>query len=227
MTRYRIVTLLLPTTIALVFVWYGCEDLGNELDLIPVVTAVEPDSAAIGDTVRILGSSFGASQGTSVVTIGGQQAGVIVLWSDTEIRARVPAGAASGTVTVRVGNTTSNPVSFNVIAGPPPPISFASDIYPLFSLTQYGCNGCHNSGTAPYYVANNASATRANLVNVDATTGSCTDKKRVVVGNANESVLYLRVAGTTCGDRMPQGGSPISPSHLNLIRDWINQGAAP
>lgn len=122
-------------------------------------------------------------------------------------------------------------------AGAPPPappeiiapvtLSFQTNIYPILSQTSYGCMGCHTGGgSIGWYVSGNASATRSNLVNVNANTGSCTTLKRVLPGDATQSALYLRLAGTTCGDRMPQGGNAISSSHLTSIRDWINQGAA-
>ncbi|HEX9615246.1 MAG TPA: hypothetical protein VGA55_07050, partial [Bacteroidota bacterium] len=90
---------------------------------------------------------------------------------------------------------------------PPPPsngtidtVSFFSEVYPIFSKTQYGCNGCH-TGTGSIYWHGDASFTYANLVNTNATNGPCAGDVRVVPGDANASVLYRRLSGTTCGDR--------------------------
>ena len=43
-------------------------------------------------------------------------------------------------------------------------------------------------------------------------------------GNADGSRLYLRVAGTKFGQRMPPTG-PLSAEQINLIKTWIDQGA--
>lgn len=102
-------------------------------------------------------------------------------------------------------------------------VSFQTEVYPIFSKTQYGCNACH-TGTDDISWYGSASQTYSNLVNVNATR-ACSPDKRVVPGNADQSVLYRRLSGFSCGDRMPQGGNPISDSDLTLIRDWINQGA--
>ena len=100
-------------------------------------------------------------------------------------------------------------------------VSFRASVYPLFS--QYGCNGCHSTGTYNWYGTD--STTYTNLVNVPAQAG-CIGKVRVLPGNAAESVLYLRLSGFTCGDRMPKGGNPIASQDLQRIANWINQGAS-
>jgi hypothetical protein len=131
-------------------------------------------------------------------------------------------GVGAGSTTIEVSdaaspqNTIAVPVS--VQAG----ISFSNQIQPIFDNHSYGCTSCHG-GTAGLFLTGGQSYN--NLVNVQAQTGLCTDRKRVLPGNALASALFLRVSGFTCGDRMPQGASPISQTDVNLIRDWINQGA--
>jgi hypothetical protein len=39
------------------------------------------------------------------------------------------------------------------------------------------------------------------------------------------SVLYVKISGTACGTRMPQGGT-LSASDIALIQTWINEGAS-
>lgn len=205
----------------------GCTDAGTDPPALPEITAIVPDSASVGDTIRILGFNFGDTKGTSSVSIGGQAAVTIILWSDNEIQVVVPSGATTGTVVVSVDGKSSNSKTFKLLLATPPTTSFQTDIYPLFSLPQYGCNNCHTGGgSIGWYTASNASGTYDNLVNVIANTGLCTGMKRVFPGNADQSVLYLRLAGTSCGDRMPQGGNPISSAHLSLIQTWISEGAA-
>lgn len=65
----------------------------------PMITAFTPDHGTIGRTVTITGTDFGAVQGDGTVTFNGVTA-TIVSWSDTEIVAKVPAGAKTGLVVV-------------------------------------------------------------------------------------------------------------------------------
>ena len=110
----------------------------------------------------------------------------------------------------------------------PPPgssVSFSQQIQPIFNNN--GCVGCHG-GSGGLSLAPGQS--HHNLVNVNAQAG-CTTKKRVLPGNPNESVLYIRIAATTpdteCGpnSRMPQGGPRLPQATIDLVRDWIAQGA--
>jgi len=67
----------------------------------------------------------------------------------------------------------------------------------------------------------------ANLANQPATEGGeCDGNTRVIPGNAEDSVLFRKVAGVNlCGDRMPQGGPFLSQSQIDMIRDWIDAAA--
>ncbi len=48
----------------------------------------------------------------------------------------------------------------------------------------------------------------------------------VVAGNAASSPLYIKLIGDACmGTQMPLNQPPLSPSQLELVRDWINSGA--
>ena len=80
----------------------------------PQITSITPDHGLPGASVTIAGSGFGASQGTSSVTIGGGVAGV-TSWSATSISCVVPTVAAGATtVTVTVGGLPSNAAAFTV-----------------------------------------------------------------------------------------------------------------
>jgi len=51
-------------------------------------------------------------------------------------------------------------------------------------------------------------------------------KPRVAAGNANNSVLYLKVIGdNSVGSRMPLGLTALSQSETDSIKAWINRGA--
>lgn len=47
--------------------------------------------------------------------------------------------------------------------------------------------------------------------------------KHVVPGNAEESELYEEISGPA--PKMPKGQPPLPERTVQLIRDWINQGA--
>lgn len=70
----------------------------------------------------------------------------------------------------------------------------------------------------------------AALVNVAAkNVGAIQDNlMRVKPGDAEHSLLYIKIAGHTpiaYGTPMPQSGLPVSPETLAAVRDWINDGA--
>jgi IPT/TIG domain/Bacterial Ig-like domain (group 2) len=83
----------------------------------PDIISLSPTSGAVGSSVTITGTNFGASQGTSTVTFNGTAA--TPSWSATSIAVPVPSGATTGNVLVTVGGHASNGVSFTVTGTPP------------------------------------------------------------------------------------------------------------
>lgn len=73
----------------------------------PLITTVLPGEALAGEEVRIHGSGFGATQGSSTLTLGNAAATNIVSWSNTEILARIPTAAVSGSVRATVNSVNS------------------------------------------------------------------------------------------------------------------------
>ncbi len=67
----------------------------------PSIISLSPSSAAVGATVYINGSYFGASQGSSTVTINGLPA-TLKSWADAQIVITVPSGATTGPLAVAV-----------------------------------------------------------------------------------------------------------------------------
>ncbi len=206
----------------------------------PVIREVKPSSARVGERVKIEGGHFGT--GIPIVTFNGTQARVIRA-EDDEVRVIVPEGATSGPLVIVVGGRASKPVHFVVegtvtraptVPAPQPShdssstsvsqpagksaISFSKDIQPIFDRS---CTDCHG-GNAGLYLHEGESY--ANLVNVPATKG-CTSEMRVQPGNAEVSVLYKRVSGTSCGTQMPKKSPPLSTEEIDAIRRWIDAGA--
>jgi len=67
----------------------------------PAITCLSRNSGYPGATITILGTNFGASEGTSTVTFNGTAA-TPASWSATSITVPVPKGATSGTIVVTV-----------------------------------------------------------------------------------------------------------------------------
>jgi photosystem II stability/assembly factor-like uncharacterized protein len=87
---------------------------------VPVLKSITPLVASVGDEVVLKGSSFGASQGSSHVyflPVAGvpppHEATDFTLWSDTEIRCRVPQTDLGPTLVIITGDL----VMSNILAG--------------------------------------------------------------------------------------------------------------
>jgi IPT/TIG domain/NHL repeat len=86
---------------------------------VPNITSIEPNPAAVGTSVTITGTNFGASQGEGTLTFNGTAASPSG-WSDTSITTLVPAGATTGDVIVTVGGQASSGYAFTVSGGTMP-----------------------------------------------------------------------------------------------------------
>ena len=77
------------------------------------IIEVNPTCGVPGETIIITGTSFGDTQGLSVVTFNGVPA-VVTSWSNTQISALVPSGAITGDVLVTVNGVNSNGIWFTI-----------------------------------------------------------------------------------------------------------------
>ena len=84
-------------------------------------------------------------------------------------------------------------------------VSYSAAVVPLWSQ----CVGCHSGGTPPNMKDNSYS----NLLD-----------GYVVAGDAEASVLYKSLLGTGGVSLMPPG-SKWPQSKIDLVKNWINQGA--
>ena len=112
---------------------------GTELNNEPRIIAIEPKSAGIGSLISIQGSNFGASRENSGVWFAWdaelspsapaehrsiETVGIFDsengydLWSEREIRVRVPDGAVSGNLEVRTPMGTSRSLYFEITGKP-------------------------------------------------------------------------------------------------------------
>lgn len=105
----------------------------------------------------------------------------------------------------------------------PGPVSFASDVQPIFTAR---CASCHGSSGPSAGLSLVAGSARANLVGVNSS--ECASTKLVAPSSAATSYLAHKLDGTgPCfvGSRMPLGGPYLSASEISKIRSWIDQGA--
>ncbi|MBM2839585.1 MAG: Tryptophan synthase alpha chain [Bacteroidetes bacterium] len=129
---------------------------------------------------------------------------------------------AAGSSSIVLGDNSSPRLSVTVTVNVAVLVSFSAQVQPIFTNSCVNA-GCHPGGGAPFPLV--ASQSYNNLVGVTATNGPCAGDKRVLASNANASALIKRLEGN-CGDRMPLGGNPLPSAQIQLIRDWINQGAS-
>ncbi len=84
----------------------------------PAITSLSQTSGAVGASVTINGTSFGATQGSSTVTFNGTAVSSVTSWSNTTLVVLVPAGATNGSVVVTVGSQPSNGSLFTIVLAP-------------------------------------------------------------------------------------------------------------
>ena len=88
-----------------------------------------------------------------------------------------------------------------------PRVDFTRDIQPILVAS---CQGCHGP------------TAQMGQLRLDAKASALRTFKS---GNAAESPLYQRVAGTSDQARMPMGGKPLAVDQIALIKRWIDEGA--
>ena len=89
----------IPVLFLSLLLFYVC--VNQALAAAPVTISLSPGSGAVGATVTIVGTNFGASGENSEVRFNGSRAEV-TSWSNTRIAVTVPDGAMTGNVVVRV-----------------------------------------------------------------------------------------------------------------------------
>jgi hypothetical protein len=96
------------------------------------------------------------------------------------------------------------------------------------ALAPHGCTDgyCHHWEEGPADVSA-AKRAYASLVGVAAPGDDCGGAERVVPGDPEHSLVFLKVsmAKPPCGARMPFHGDPLTAEQVDLIRAWIEGGA--
>ena len=110
---------------------------------------------------------------------------------------------------------------------PPPPPAFN----PVFSEIQTqvfdidcATSGCHQGAGAPQGLRLDAANSYALLVDVDSTQDPTF--KRVAPGDPDNSYLIQKLEGTaSVGGQMPAGAPPLPQAEIDIMRQWITDGA--
>jgi len=103
---------------------------------------------------------------------------------------------------------------------------FADDVQPIFTAN-CAFSGCH-AGSSPAQGMNLSDGQAyANIVNVQSNESGLL---RVDPGDPDQSYLVHKIQGTQgtvggSGGQMPLGGTPLTQAQINLIREWITNGA--
>lgn len=105
--------------------------------------------------------------------------------------------------------STSSPIAEPTPASSSNPVSFAAAITPIFEAKCVKCHGVERIKEG------------LNMLTYDGLIKGSFNGPVLVPGNADESLMVqLIVEG-----EMPNRGTKITPEELQIIKDWINQGA--
>ena len=120
------------------------------------------------------------------------------------------------------------------MAGGAGKLSFAADVYD--QVIRAKCSACHSDGPSMGGLAMfpGAATAYANLVGVPAGAAEgnlCRNSGvlRVQPGEPDKSLIYLKLTNPICGSAMPPAalGKAATAAQVELIRQWIADGAAP
>ena len=176
---------------------------------------------AIGWSVSVYGGDFGATQGSSTLSLNGQTIPVIS-WSANSLYFQVPLGATSGSVIVTVGGIASNPGYLTLIPGPAE-ISLSPSVGPVgtsVSINGSGFGATQGSSTVTIdNIAATATSWSDGLIKVPVPTGTSTGYVNVQVGGVYaDSLLFTVAPGTITSLSTTSGpvGQMVTVSGTNL-----------
>ena len=103
-------------------------------------------------------------------------------------------------------------------------VSLSKDIQPILNAN---CVICHQGTAGPMGLNMQVGSAYKNLVNVKSAESPL---MRVAPGTPDKSYIVNKLLGTQgqidgSGAQMPYGAPPLSQSQIDLIRQWITQGA--
>lgn len=184
------------------------------------VSGTTPITVTAADNVGVANVQFKA--GTTV--LGTVTAAPFTFNWDTTQTAN---GAANLTAiaTDAAGNSTTSAavsVTVNNQAPPPPaPVTFTQLKNAIFDPI---CSQCHIGANAPQGLKLDGANAYANLVNVAST--EVPSLMRVKPNDPANSYIVQKIEGTAAvGQRMPLGQPALDAATIQMVKDWISQGA--
>ena len=114
-------------------------------------------------------------------------------------------------------------------APPPPPDAPLAPTLASIQANVFSVNcavpGCHGGAGAQQGLRLDPGFSAGNLINVASPRDA--NLIRVIPGNPDASFIIQKLEGTQpLGDRMPDGGPYLPQSTIDVIRQWIQDGAA-
>jgi hypothetical protein len=190
----------------------------------PVITSLTPLSGAVGDTVVIAGSNFGASQGTSTVMFGTTAATVSSgNWSNNSITTTVPVGV-TGTVAVAVtvnGVQSNIDQTFTVKAALPTISGTVSSAGASVQLYAAGTSGYGYGASGPTKVVGSAATSDSTTGHFSGIPYDCSalpaphDQLYLVATGTNNQVVLMTALGT-CGS-LSTSGTTVTINEVTTI----------
>lgn len=94
----------------------------------------------------------------------------------------------------------------------------------VYSGVLRSCTSCHAGFVGQIDGLDMSTQPTAYKNLVGASASRCTGTL-VVAKNAASSVLYQKVTSPRCGNRMPENAPPLSQANVDLLKNWIDEGA--
>jgi len=214
----------LPVGIMDVVVTVGGEPSNSmPFTVIPYISSIIPASAFGGDTFTVNGLSFGFTQGTSILTLGGTNI-TPSSWSNTMIESLIPVdkGGGSYPVVVTVSGIQSNSVNFGIRP-------FISGITPTsgttgtpVTLTGTNFGSSQMSSTVTFNGVNAGAATSWTMSAISISVPAWAETGPVVVsvgGQQSNAVPFTVTGGSGCQGSGGQYFMGIVPFSWNSAAD--------
>jgi len=188
----------------------------------PTISTLTPSTGAVGASVTIAGSNFGATQGTSTVKFNGTTASVSS-WSDTSIIVTVPSGATTGNIVVHASGVDSAGKSFTVASAPSitslSPTSGAAGVSVTITGTNFGSTQGTSTvkfnGTSASVTSWSATSIHAN-VPAGATTGNVVVHASGVDSNGKPFTVLLTPSITSLSPNFGPTGASVTINGSNF-----------
>jgi hypothetical protein len=203
----------------------GVASNGASFLITPTLSNLSPTSGPAGNSITIVGTNFGAGQGTSTVTFGGVAA-TPTSWSNTQIVVPVPNAATTGNVVVTVGGVASNGVPFTVVPSITSLSPISGAVGTSVTINGTGFEPSQGTGTVTF---NGGTATPSSWSNtqivVPVPAGATTGNVQVnVAGNVSNAVAFTVTPGINSVS--PTSGAVGTSVTINGTMFGVSQGGS-